>query len=361
MGFLKALGIVTSEKEVKGRLRVDIEKINHLLSEIEDIRSLLKKIFEEAQKGEAQKVKKDLIDLEYTDKKVLKFIRENHPPSYSEAIKIIDKVHHVLRENHQEFIYYAHYQSSLQELEQEMIRLLKEEMVMRTDEQRILFEFDQLISNQRITEEDIEHFFENNSNFFKAKPHKKLRKKIKELLLTRVVKQNEAPGPQISLKEVGYISNKLREYFLSHYFKTITHLYQGKKVEIIFAIYGSLVTGFASQYSHHPYAPTDSDGTSDVDLGVVIFDKSFLQEIMKGIPNHLKIIKYNGLYFGPIKEEKANLIGPFSKIFEDLRPLKFAGRNDRKVGIVFVDKNFYESSLKNEPNKILFHQVIELG
>ena len=76
-----------------------------------------------------------------------------------------------------------------------------------------------MVQNEDLGEEDIDYFFKEHSNFFKAKPNKKLKKEIKKVLNNNI-RENviSQKGPTVSSNEIRHLKSRLEQYFNSDYF-----------------------------------------------------------------------------------------------------------------------------------------------
>ncbi len=356
MGLLHAFGLV---KETG--LEIDLEKIDSILNDAESIIFHLKQMLNDIEERNIDKVTHDLFNLEKSDLLVLKSLHDQGDKiAYKKPLDFLFLIKREISVNYDSFHFFNNFKELVPKLESDIQEIVKLELSEKAKDLELSRDFQELCNSPLISKEEVQSFFKKYSTFLKAKPHKKLRAQIALTLSEKTRANSFTPGPLIKLKELSHITHRLLEYFSSPYFLGYTLNYPEEEIEIIISIYGSLITGFASQYSHHPGAPTDSDGISDVDIGVVIHDQKFLRKIMAHGPNILKLIKYSGLYYGPIKESTARYAGPFYKIFDFLRPITFAGREDRKLGVVFVDTVFYENSLKNEAQAIVYKGKISL-
>ena len=225
------------------------------------------------------------------------------------------------------------------------------------EEHEILDEFNNLLIKHDLNEDDILDFTEEHSNFFKIKTNKKLRKIMQKVLKYHIEEEKFLePGPTMSTKELGKLKSNLANYFGSDYFLKLIRTFELKQISVNVSIYGSLVTGFASQYSKFKGLPSDYKRVSDVDLGIVIDNHAIKKISING-----RCLFKKGVYYGPFHEHNAEKLGPFMRIFSFVDKISFAKKTNRKIGFIVVNKGFYESNLANDKHKELFNKTIILN
>ena len=346
MGFLKALGIV---KDAETELKLDIRKIRELEQDTELLKSEIEELLRTVEAGDTAKTRELLTLLKEQDHKIFDILKQTaDKKQYQKAKHIHGLISTIMRSSSQDLSKYGHFSELVSQIDHDVIQLLRMELNELKESREILHDFDALCTTSVLTEEMIEGFFSKHSNIFKANPHRKLGKQIKKEL-TRLIEDTvkNAPGPIMKEKEIVAVKTKLTHYFRSHNFKELFNEYDLKGTKIIVALFGSLVTGFASRYSRHPGVPTDSEELSDVDIAIIIDDKSIFKRLTLAGPRGL-LLKKGGFYYGPLQERSAERLGPFMKIFRYLKHLSFAGSSKRKIGIVLVDTDFYLRNMKKE-------------
>ncbi|MBR9691541.1 hypothetical protein GOV06_02040 [Candidatus Woesearchaeota archaeon] len=171
--------------------------------------------------------------------------------------------------------------------------------------------------------------------------YKKLKKLIKKLEY-EVDTEKPQPGPAASKVDIEVLKKKLNEFIYSPYFKKDPSL---KKDKIRFYLMGSLITGFASQKSKYAGEPSDKGRISDIDLGIII-DREFFDSFI-----HTAFDVVHGTKRSVPMDMASKELGPFRYLFAALKGLKMAGKTNRKLSIVFIEKSFFLAlKLRDEPH-----------
>ena len=191
-----------------------------------------------------------------------------------------------------------------------------------------------------------EKYLEEIKGDFSSKNFKKIKKFLKKLECDE--EEIIDVGPKVKEKEINYIKDKLNEYIKSNYFNIKDYTNKREKIRIY--LFGSLVNGFCNNKRKPHYGrPTDENRISDVDLSIIISSDLFNSFIKSGFSTH-----DFGSFFGRMSTsagEGERDFGPFNNIFNYLRNLTYASRNDRIIHIVFIEKTFFwKNHLRKEPH-----------
>ena len=342
MSILESLQIL----RIKHKIKKDYDTIEVVENKIDELKLSLDKIAE-TKFLDPNEVKK----METNDRKIMSLLRGKNPLEYEKAVEIVKALENVGKTDKREEMVrvFAYLSDMLAHIH------IAEELEKRA-EVEIVNDFNALSHRKIVPKEKIDAFFRKHSNFFKAKPHKKLAKLIKRYFDARTDREEiSTPGPVMKPKEITALQKRLEEYFFSPSCVLQLRKFVTGKIRIQLGLYGSLVTGFSGKESKHRGLPSDLNRVSDVDLALILPPK-----ILEKIPLQGRYLKLKGIYFGPYKIEQASKIGPFYNIFNYLNGLSFAGRTDRIVGIVVADEDFYKANLAEDRHIKMYENMIEI-
>ncbi len=202
-----------------------------------------------------------------------------------------------------------------------------------------------LLDLESIDEQEYVNFVHNvtgriSSRIFK-KVDKFLKKKIKK-------EETIEQGPKYRNSDIRYLGGKIEGFFKSPQINNFP-----KNQKIAFYLFGSLVNGFCNNPSKSKFGkPSDDGRISDVDILVMISPKFFKAifgnngKFIKTIHNMIRSVPIGvRTHFGP------EYAGPFENLLRDLATIRFAGRGDRSVNMVFtIDKLFNYLKMFKEPH-----------
>lgn len=344
MGFLTALKVVSIEHS----MHVDHNRILEIQHDASLMKEELGKLLSDLETGDVKDADKELSLLKKNDLVILKDLKKIGDEHGFEQAQAILKLIYELMRSSEAFNQFKDSEDLIETIRLDLNHLLSDELKNMKIDDEILREFLQIYNSPYITEDNVNDFNKKHANFLKAKPHKRIRKLINNVLKEKTNKSSlETKGPTIKEKELIAITTRLDEFLSSRYFMNIKNIVKNEPIMI--GIYGSLVTGFASKYSHHAGQPSDFKRVSDVDLGIVL-----KTDFLKKLSIDLVPVVKQGLYYGPIKEQNAERASFFSKIFYYMKGLSFAGKTDRNIGFIFVDFDFYKNNLSKDKHIILF-------
>jgi|SRR3989344_2997034 len=206
-----------------------------------------------------------------------------------------------------------------------------------------------ILKLESISEQEYFNFIHNVKG--KISPH--LFKKVNKFIKKKIVKEKTTnPGPKYRNSDIRYLGGKIEDFFKSPQIANFP-----KNEKISFYLFGSLVNGYCNNPTKKEFGkPSDDGRISDVDI-LVSLSSDFFEQIFRYKSRILK--KIHGMTrtapigvkssFGP------NYAGPFENLLFDLSKIRFAGRNDRSVNVVFaIDKLFNHLKMHKEPHiKIL--------
>ncbi len=335
MSLLEHLRLVKIEKDfLKG-----IGGIKTVIRDEEELKKRLEDIHDDA----------DVRFIEDKDISILNRLGKKDRAKLKETLKLVEKL---AKERSDQDI--------ISRLEQIFEHLDVTEKLELKEEEEILAEFRELAGSIR-DDGDIEDFFSRHPNFFGAKPHKRLKKRIRKFLQKRIEEQGISEegaekGPTIRKSELRALKRSLEVYFGSDDFTGYMRRFFRGAIDVKVGLFGSMVTGTASAESRFKGLPTDKGRVSDVDIGIIV-----PHDLITRIPLEGRHIRKRGLYYGPYFRSNAEKSGPFQNIFRYLENISYAGRRDRKIGVVIVDKDFYRHNLSDEDHMILVHHVTDIS
>ncbi|MFQ5474255.1 MAG: hypothetical protein ACE5DM_00295 [Candidatus Nanoarchaeia archaeon] len=334
--------------DVKKGLKDCLEQTLRVLDDEKELKSRLDSLTGDARENEFTQFLANLAKAEEIDLRILKGLRKKSDEKYKKAKEMLKILHTLAKESDHHRI------NKLLNYLKEIIEHLEiTDQLEAKEEQQIIYEFESLTRTRYFDNQDIDDFFAGHTNFFKLKHNKRLKKNISKFFNNRLEEELEQ-GPTIKRKELQIIKRGLSSFLRSLEFKRLlVKSFSGKTTARI-DLYGSLVTGFSSNQSKFRGLPSDHGRISDVDLGITL-DPKVMQELPLG-GNHLY---KKGHYYGPYTESKAQDMGPFSQIFKYIRKSPFAGRTDRKIGIIIVDTDFYDHNLSKDPHIAVVKQEVD--
>lgn len=350
--YIHIMGILTyfKKKNIEKKLANGLDDARVILLNLELIKKELKQILSHPEGS--PKFFEHICDAGHIDRKILIELMRQDDAVYRKAKEVLEEIKDLARPSeHENLIHLVKHINKVID----SIKLTEELHLKKQTE--VIDDFHYLLEYHELTNELISKFIQKHSQFFKLKTNKRLKKKIEKYLKLQIeeIILNQ-PGPTVTEREFILIKNKLKEYIHSDYFMKFIRLDVSGVIHIRISLYGSLVTGFASQYSKHKGLPTDFERISDVDLGIVIETKTIKQITLEG-----RCLFKEGQYHGPYYESNAEKLGPFNKIFHFLRDLSFAKRRDRKIGLVVVDQDFYKHNLADDEHIDVFKENVRLS
>lgn len=221
-------GHLSAEKE----LTFDLKIIQQLIQNITNLEKEITKLREDFVEGKISQIHFEERLIKNDDIRILRQLKHEHDlEGFIKARIILRDIIEIFHEN-QDSLFDSVIKHAKEALDSLLILELKQEKM----DEAVLYDLQTLLVSSHISKQSVEEFLKRHHNFFKAKPHKKIAKKISKELNERIKfveeRRHNPRGPKENAEgqakaRIVFIFYKGREPTslneLRDYYKTITH------------------------------------------------------------------------------------------------------------------------------------------